>query len=501
MSAAFHEKIHVALSDLTLQQHIRTATQRFVEKRQSVVQPSALADYQQLRTQAHEIKRHTLDNLDYYLELLEKRVQERGGKVIWCYDGDAAANAIVSIARENDVKLAVKSKSMTSEEINLNEALEKNGIEPVETDLGEFIMQLAGERPYHIVAPALHKTRADVSKLFAARLGSPETLEPGDLTMTARRVLREKFLSAQMGISGANFVVAESGSVVLVENEGNIRLTTSLPRIHVAIAGIEKLIPRAADLAVFLNLLGRSGTGQLLTSYTSILSGPRRPGEMNGPEQFYLLLLDNGRSRILADAEKRETLFCIRCGACSNICPIYRRIGGHSYPGAYSGPIGAILTPQFQGLSHEPELPFASSLCGACGEVCPVKIDIPRMLLALRRDVKKSEARNLQGRLEKYGFRAWSWAMRHPRIFELLGLVGRAFLPARAGGGWIRSLPGPLKAWTDSRDFPPLAAQSFRQLWRARTSGGSRPGLVARTADRRGLKKPLMTASKRNAGT
>jgi L-lactate dehydrogenase complex protein LldF len=255
--------------------------------------------------------------------------------------------------------------------------------------------------------------------------------------------------------------------VVLIENEGNIRLTTSLPRVHVALAGIEKLIPRAADLAVFLKLLGRSGSGQRLTSYTSFLSGPRRASEINGPEKFYLLLLDNGRTRVLADPEKRETLYCIRCGACSNVCPVFRRIGGHSYPGTYSGPIGAILTPQFQGVTHEPDLPFASSLCGACAEVCPVKIDIPKMLLALRRDVKRADSRERQSRWEKHGFRAWSWVMQHPRVFEALGFLGQAVIPRPDREQWLRSLPG-LKAWTETRDFPPPAPRSFRRLWRSR---------------------------------
>jgi L-lactate dehydrogenase complex protein LldF len=483
MSTAFHERIHVALSDLTLQRNIRTATERFAEKRQQAIESISTEEYQQLRDQAREIKKHTLDNLDHYLEVLEARVREQGGEVIWCPDSSSAVEAVVSIARENGVKLAVKSKSMTSEEVHLNEALEQAGVEPVETDLGEYIQQLAGERPFHIVAPAMHKSRREIGTLFAEKLGVERTEEPAELTMMARRVLRQKFLDADMGISGANFVIAESGAVVLIENEGNIRLTTSLPRIHVALAGIEKLLPRALDLAVFLKLLGRSGSGQRLTSYTSFLSGPRREGEINGPEKFYLLLLDNGRTRVLADAEKRETLYCIRCGACSNVCPVFRRIGGHSYPGTYSGPIGAILTPQFQGVTAEPELPFASSLCGACAEVCPVKIDIPKMLLALRRDVKRADSREHRSRLEKRGFQMWAWVMRHPRVFEVLGSVAQAVIPRPDRGRWLSSLPG-LKAWTATRDFPPPAPRSFRRLWRARkgheaagVEPGSGPGL------------------------
>ena len=468
MAATFHETIHVALSDIKLQQNILTATNRFNEKRRELVGPEVLPDYQELRSAANAIKKHTLDHLDSYLEMLENKVREHGGEVVWCPDGEAAVEAVLSIARENGVRLAVKSKSMVTEEIHLNDDLERNGIEVLETDLGEFIQQLSGERPFHIVAPAMHKTRGEIAELFAEKLGMVRNEEPTELTKAARGVLREKFLHAGLGITGANFLIAESGAVVLVENEGNIRLTTSVPRIHVAIAGIEKVIPRAGDLAVFLKLLARHGSGQPLTSYTSFLSGPRRKGERNGPEKFYLLLLDNGRSRILADAEKRQTLYCIRCGACANVCPVYRRIGGHAYPGTYSGPIGAILTPQFQGLGFEPYLPFASSLCGACGEVCPVKIDIPRILLALRRDVKEAETRQQKWPWEKRAFQAWSWLMCHPRLFEWAGFFGRAFVWPETEGKWIRDLPGPLRAWTDTRDFPPPAQRSFRHLWRAR---------------------------------
>lgn len=477
MTAAFHERIDVALSDLALQKTIQTATSRFVEKRAQAIAALPPGVYERLREQANRVKRHTADHLDYYLEQLEAKVLERGGKVIWCFDGDDAAKAVARIARESGVRLAVKSKSMASEEIGLNPALEEAGVEPVETDLGEYIVQLAKERPYHIVAPALHKRRGDVADLFAEKLGIERDDEPAHLTMAARKVLRQRFLDAGVGISGANFLVAESGAVVLVENEGNIRLTTSLPRIHVAVAGIEKVIPRAADLAVFLKLLARNGSGQALTSYTSFLAGPRRAGEIDGPDQFYLVLLDNGRTKILADGEKRQTLYCIRCGACSNVCPVYRRIGGHAYPGAYSGPIGAILTPQFKGVGHEPGLPFASSLCGACGAVCPVKIDIPRMLLALRRDVKKAEARDAPRDLEKLGFGAWAWVMRHPRVFERLGFLAQVLLGASRPGEWHRSLPGPLGLWTAKRDFPPVAARSFRRIWRERIEG--RPGTHA----------------------
>jgi L-lactate dehydrogenase complex protein LldF len=345
----------------------------------------------------------------------------------------------------------------------------------VETDLGEFIIQLAGERPYHIVAPALHKTRYQVADLFTEKLGVPREEEIEKQTRIARKVLREKFLAADIGISGANFLIADSGAVTIVENEGNIRLTTTAPKVHVAIAGIEKMIPRAQDLAVFLKLLGRSGTGQALTVYTSFLTGPRRATEIDGPDELYIVLLDNGRTRLLADREKRQSLYCIRCGACLNHCPVYRKIGGHNYPWVYSGPIGAILTPQYMGVAHEPWLPFASSLCGACGEVCPVKIDIPKLLLELRTEVHAAEAGRGEGRMERLGFRAWAWVMRHPRIYEMAGLMASAVLP---GEHWFSRAPGllnhgPLRAWLSQRDLPPVG-KSFRQLWRERRKAAAK---------------------------
>ncbi len=468
MPAAFQERIHEALLDERLQQALYAATGRLMGKRVETVGAAQLPDYQELRTQANLIKRHTIENLDHYLLQLTAKVEERGGQVAWCRDGGEVHDFFARLVREHGIKLAVKSKSMTSEEIELNEALEHEGVETVETDLGEFIVQLAGEKPFHIVAPAMHKTRYQVADLLTKKLGIEREEEIPKQTAIARTVLRKKFLEAGLGISGANFLIAESGAVVIVENEGNARLTTSAPRVHVALAGIEKVIPRAADLAVFLKLLGRSATGQALTSYTSFLSGPRRPGELDGPDTFYLVLLDNGRTKILADREKRQTLYCIRCGACLNTCPVYRKIGGYSYPGVYAGPIGAILTPQALGLGHEPTLPFASSLCGACAEVCPVKIDIPKILLDLRQDVKKAEAREHPWNLERLGFFAWAWVMQRPWLFELAGLAAQAMLPADGEGAWIRRLPGPLKAWTDTRDFPPPAAKSFRQLWRER---------------------------------
>ncbi len=395
-----------------------------------------------------------------------------GGKVVYCKDGTEVSDFVLALAKERGARLIVKSKSMTTEEVDLNERLEHHGLESVETDLGEYILQLAHEKPYHIVAPALHKTRYDVAEIFSRELHIPQETVPEKQTAIARAVLREKFLAADIGISGANFLIADSGAVAIVENEGNARLTTTAPRTHIAIAGIETVIPRAQDLATFLKLLARSATGQLLSVYTSFLAGPRRAGEIDGPEEFYVVLLDNGRTKLLPDRTKRQSLYCIRCGACLNTCPVYRKIGGHSFPWVYSGPIGAIITPQFMGVSHEPGLPFASSLCGACGEVCPVKIDIPKILLELRSDVKKAEAREKQNRLEKLAFRMFAWLMTHPRLYEMAGRVGASLAPS-ADGGWIRSVPaimnfGPVKAWLSQRDLPPPPAKSFREMWRRR---------------------------------
>jgi L-lactate dehydrogenase complex protein LldF len=467
MTGAPQERFHETLVNLHLQTAIYSSTARLADHRRTALQ--TLPEFEELRTEANLVKRHTIENLGFYLEQFEANAKAHGAQVVWARDAAEAADFVWDLAKRNNARLLVKSKSMTTEEIGLNERLGHHGLEPVETDLGEFIIQLAGERPYHIVAPALHKTRFEVADLFAEKLGAVHEVEIEKQTRIARSVLREKFLAADIGISGANFLIADSGAVTILENEGNIRLTTTAPKIHVAIAGIEKMIPRAQDLAVFLKLLGRSGTGQALTVYTSFLAGPRRAGEIDGPDEVYIVLLDNGRTRLLADREKRQSLYCIRCGACLNHCPVYRKIGGHNYPWVYSGPIGAILTPQYMGVEHEAWLPFASSLCGACGEVCPVKIDIPKLLLDLRAEVHAAEAQQGQGRLERLGFRAWAWVMRHPRIYEMAGRMASMILPSDR---WFSRAPGllnygPLRAWLSERDLPPLG-KSFRQLWRER---------------------------------
>src|SRR5579862_8787587 len=456
MTGAPSETIKQTLDDPRLQLAIYTASGRLMDHRALAVATGALPEYQELRTQANLIKKHTIENLDYYLEQLEAKVVAHGGKVVFCRTGEEVADFVLGLAKQRKAKLIVKSKSMTSEEIHFNERLEAHQLEAVETDLGEYILQLAHQRPYHIVAPALHMTRYDVADVFTKRLGVEKEVVPENQTKIARAVLREKFLEADIGVTGANFLIADSGAVVVVENEGNARLSSSTPKIHIAVAGIEKLIPRAQDLAVFLDLLGRSATGQPLTVYTSFLSGPRRAGEIDGPDEFYLVLLDNGRTKLLTDPEKRQSLYCIRCGACLNHCPVYRKIGGHNYPWVYSGPIGAIITPQFHGVTQDSWLPFASSLCGACAEVCPVKIEIPRLLLKLRSEVTEADKKNRS--LERWGFGVWAWMMTNPRIYRLLGSLGAKFWP-------MVPKIGPLKKWASQRELPRIASKSFHQLW------------------------------------
>ncbi|MBI4905936.1 MAG: iron-sulfur cluster-binding protein [Acidobacteria bacterium] len=460
------QSIRKTVADPKIQKAVYSATARLKEKRSEVVSPEALPEYQELREQAHRIKRHAMENLDYYLEQFEKNLTAHGGKLIYARDGNEVADFILNLAKERGVNMLVKSKSMTTEEIHLNERLEHHKLETVETDLGEYIIQLAGDRPYHIVAPAVHMTRQDVGEVLTRTLHVERSDVPEEQAKIARVTLREKFLAAGIGISGANFLVADSGAVTIVENEGNARLCTTAPKIHIAVAGMEKIIPRAQDLAVFLKLLGRSGTGQLLTVYTSFLSGPRRAGEVDGPEEFYVVLMDNGRTKLLADAEKRESLFCIRCGACLNACPVYRKIGGHNYPGAYSGPIGAIITPQYAGVAKDPWLPFASSLCGACAEVCPVKIDIPKILLSLRREVAEDNAGEAGSPMERTAFRMFAWVMRRPKLYALGARIAGKF----AGLPGLTSF-GPAAKWGSTREVPRPAAKSFRDQWRDRRKG------------------------------
>jgi L-lactate dehydrogenase complex protein LldF len=457
----FGENARSALSDRRRLRVLQTATARSVGARLGAA--AERPDWEALRIRAREIKRDALDHLDRHLEALERQVQAQGGTVFWARDAAEAQKYIVDLALTRGCRTAVKGKSMASEEIALNHALEEAGVTPFETDLGEYIVQLAHETPSHIILPAIHKSRGDVSELFHRELGTPLTEDVAELARVARNVLRRRFLDADMGFSGVNFAVAETGTLVIVENEGNIRFSTSAPRIHVALMGIEKVIPRFEDIATFLRLLPRSATGQRLTSYVSFLQGPRRPDEDDGPEELHLVLLDNGRTRILADPDARESLLCIRCGACLNVCPVYQRVGGHSYGWVYPGPLGAMITPQLLGLDRAPELPFASSLCGACKDACPVKIDIPRVLLHLRHSLREPAAtrqRGIGAWLERRLVTLVSWLFVSPRRFRTFGRLVRwalRFGPRAGRGPWV---PG----WTSTRDFPMPPAKPLREL-------------------------------------
>ena len=422
---------------------------------------AALADSSKLRDHAKQIKEHTLAHLDKYLEQLDASITKLGGKVHWASTAEDARRIVVEIANGAGCKRAVKSKSMTSEEIHLNPALQNAGIEVTETDFGEFIIQIAGERPSHLVAPAVHHTRESVARVLSTHLNEKLADDPKSLALTGRRVLREKFRQADLGITGANFAVAETGTIVLVTNEGNGRLTTACPRVHVAIMGMEKVIPRFDDLPVFLKLLARAATGQTLSIYTTLITGPRKPGELDGPEEVHLVILDNGRSKILA-TPFRESLQCIRCGACLNACPVYRRIGGHAYGGVYSGPIGSILTPLYDSVADNPHLPHASSLCGACQAACPVKINIPHMLIGLR----ELQHHRKPNRLENFAYRLWTEIVRRPKFYRLALAAARLALRPFAKEGWLKRLPGPGSGWTSVRDFPAPARRTFRDLWR-----------------------------------
>jgi L-lactate dehydrogenase complex protein LldF len=424
---------------------------------------AALADSSQLRDHAKRIKEHTLAHLDRYLEQLESSVQRLGGHVHWAPTAEDARQVVLDIARRSGCREVVKSKSMTTEEIHLNPALEGAGLTVTETDFGEFILQLARERPSHLVAPAVHHTRESIARILSAHTGEQLPDEAGPLARVGRRLLRERFRRADMGITGANFAVAQTGTVVLVTNEGNGRLTTTCPRVHVALMGMEKVIPRLADLPVFLKLLARAATGQTLSVYTTMISGPRRAGSLDGAEEFHLVILDNGRSRVLA-TPFRESLECIRCGACLNACPVYRRIGGHAYGGVYAGPIGSVLTPLYDGVGDNPHLPHVSSLCGACQAACPVKINIPRMLIGLR-ELQHHEP-GAKGRWERLAYGLACAVLRRPWLYRLAVRLARLVLRPLARQGWVRKLPGPGGAWTESRDFPAPAKRSFRERWR-----------------------------------
>ena len=456
-----------ALRDEKIQANLKGLYKGFHQARIAAAQ--ATPNWEEMRDLGRAIKAHTIENLDYYLELAERNVTNAGGKVFFARDAEAANRYVMDLARSKGVKVVIKSKSMISEEMGLNHRLVEGGVEPVETDLGEYIIQLADETPYHIIAPAIHKSREEVSILFEEKLNTPRYQEITDLTREARNQLREKFIQADMGITGANFLVAETGTLVLVTNEGNGRMCTSMPKTHVAIMGMEKIVPSMEDLGIFLRLLIRSATGQRISSYVTTVTGPRQADDEDGPDEFHLVIVDNGRSRLLADPELRESLYCLRCGACLNACPVYRKVGGHAYGWVYSGPIGAVVSPMLTSLSDAKDLPYASSLCGACREVCPVKINIPKMLLYMRKELTEGqtypEERNFS-RFEKLAMKGWRLTVTNTFTLGLANKVGSLLQWPLVRRGRITRLPPPLSGWTRYRSFPSLASRPFRTRWR-----------------------------------
>jgi L-lactate dehydrogenase complex protein LldF len=468
-----------AIDDPQIQHSLLRVMEHFDSGRLDAIEQVTPEVWERWRERGRQIKSHAIENLDYYLGLLAAQVEGNGGVVHFARDAKEATDIVVEVARSRGVKLVTKSKSMVSEEMGLNHALKANGIEPVETDLGEYIIQLADETPFHIVAPAMHKSKEQVSDLFVDKLGMERIMEIPAMTLAARRVLREKFLKADMGISGVNFAVAETGSVLIVTNEGNGDMCTSLPRIHLAVMGMEKVVPALEDLAVMLRLLPRAATGQPITSYVTLVSGPRRRSDEDGPNEFHLVIMDNGRSKLLADPDLRESLYCIRCGACLNTCPVYRKVGGHAYGWVYPGPIGAVVTPVLTGLPGAKALPFASTLCGACRDVCPLKINIPHMLLKLRSQlVEGGPAQRRVSWRELAMIKLWARIVSSERRLAGIRSLAAFLLQPLTRGGRMRRIPFlPFSRWTRNRDFPGLAPRSFHKLWKkelkGKDSGGS----------------------------
>jgi L-lactate dehydrogenase complex protein LldF len=484
---ALKGRTSAAIGDVQLQQFVGTTTRSRDRGRVRAFEASFGDRYDELRDLGGRIKRHTVDHLDVYLERFVEAATLAGTRVHFAVDA-AQANAICAqVARDAKCSLCVKSKSMVTEETHLVPALEAVGVRTVETDLGEFIIQLDDDAPSHLVTPMIHKNRASVGRTFVRELGAAYTDDPTALTMIAREHMRSLYRRADLGISGGNFLVAETGSLVVCTNEGNADLSIGSPRVHVAMVGIEKLVPTLNHLSVLLKLLARSATNQPITVYTSLITGPRRsgdtkqglPSEVDGPDEMHIILIDNGRTAVLRE-ETRELLQCIRCGACLNACPVYRKVGGgHAYGAVYSGPIGAVLTPLLKGLENYPDLPGASSLCGACYEACPVHIDIPHHLIRLREQIVRRE---IEGPMERMAYRLCGAVLADRMAFSIAGRLHRFVLRVLGRKGetgdvlndrrWIGSLPGPMAGWTDSRDLPTPTSRSFREWWRKEHSRG-----------------------------
>lgn len=459
----FQQSAVVALEDITLQTALERGTGNADGRRRLVMAELPLAP--DLRQQGRAARLRALHDLPDLLEQLEANITAAGGHVLWAADAAEANRHIIDICKEHNLKRGVKSKSMATEEINMHEALNAEDIYVTETDLGEYIVQIGNDHPSHIIMPVMHKTKEQIRDLFMQELEMPYTDEAAEMTSFIRGHLRGEYTAADFGMSGGNFLIAETGTVVIVTNEGNGRLSTSIPPVHIAVVGIEKVIPTWEDFATLIQLLPRSATGQRLTVYVNGFTGPAREGEPDGPEHFYLILLDNGRSDIYT-SEYTEALACIRCGACLNACPVYQNVGGHTYGWVYPGPIGAIVTPLLKGIENASPLPFASSLCGACKQACPVDINIPDMLLMLRRDLQ-----HVQDPIWKAGMKAYQFGFSHPLLYEMGGKAASlaSRMVSRDSGEGVPSelpLPYPLSGWSQNRDFPPFAEQSFHDWWR-----------------------------------
>jgi L-lactate dehydrogenase complex protein LldF len=448
----FRQQARKTLADGRLQGALDVATDRLM--RQRIAAWGELDDAEDLRTRAYDARMRVIRDLDTHIRQFGDAVAAAGGTMHRAATAEEAARQVVEICKRTDARLVAKSKSMLSEEIGLNDALADAGVDVVETDLGEYILQLAGEHPVHIVAPAIEKTAEQVAELLSAVDGAPVSSELQALTAAARRQMRKTFLTADVGVTGANFAVCETGSVVLVTNEGNGRLVSALPRVHIALVGMERLVANLDDLSVLLRLLARSGTGQRLTTYTTLITGPRREGEEDGPEELHVIVVDNGRSN-LRGGKYEEMLACIRCGACLNVCPVYRKAGGGAYSDVYSGPMGAVLVPLLVGLEKAPALPHASSLCGACTDACPVKIPLHELLLELRADLNERRAGSS---LERLAFTLWSYAWSSPLAYRVSTTLARLGAPL-AG---LARLAGPGRAWTRGRTLPRPARRRFR---------------------------------------
>ncbi|HEY3365398.1 MAG TPA: LutB/LldF family L-lactate oxidation iron-sulfur protein [Symbiobacteriaceae bacterium] len=480
MTTTFHDRVAKALGDEHLKGALRFTTNKLYNGRLGALadmnsqagQNMALGSFDELKARAREIKEHTLEHLDYYLQTAAANIRAAGGTVHFAKNAGEVVAISEEICRRRGAKLAIKSKSMASEEVHLNHALEEAGVQVVESDLGEYIIQLAGESPAHLVIPAIHKTRQQVAKLFEAVGGQPLTTDTPTLTAFARKVLRKMFMTADVGFTGANFLVANTGTLCIVTNEGNGRLTTSVPPVQIAVVGMEKLVPNLEDVAPLYALLPKSATGQKVSTYFNMITGPRRPGDPDGPEELHVILMDNGRTNILG-SKYHETLYCIRCAACLNACPVYRNIGGHAYSPVYSGPIGATIMPLLDGFANWGDLAQASSLCGACTEVCPVGIHLHDHLVQLRADLA------MDGKVhwfQRFAIRSWMGVWRRPWSYRLASKMSywlmRPWVKKLPNGREVcESLPFPISNWTNTRNFPAAARRTFQDRW-AELQGG-----------------------------